>query len=199
MAKDDYVPKRDGNKVTWATTLKAQIAVHGATVGLNPADITATQGDCDSVVNAINTFETAKNVYQQAGATKTTNVNTAVRKLRTRAQQIKKHGSYTNAIGEALGIVGDEQTVDIANSKPELKASKEPSGWKIDFNLKGFFDGVNIYKKRAADAAFTFLGRDTHAPYIDTAAVDNGTRYAAFYIIGDDEVGQRSDEVVVSV
>ena len=64
MAKEDYVPKRDGDKVPWAGTLKTKIALHGATVGLAPLDITAMQGDCDSVVNEINTFTTAKATFE---------------------------------------------------------------------------------------------------------------------------------------
>ncbi|MBK5284002.1 MAG: hypothetical protein JJE25_01240 [Bacteroidia bacterium] len=200
MAKsEDYVPARDGDKVTWAGTLKTKIAVHGATVGLAPADITATQGDCDSVVNEIGTFNTAKATFEQAGATKKTNVNAAVKKIRARAQAIKKHSGYSIPVGEALGIIGDEVTVDLNTAQPELKLRKDPSGWRVEFNLKDFFEGVNIYKKKAADAGFAKLTFDTHNPYIDNAPVDNGTRYYAFYVYGDTEVGLQSAEVVISL
>lgn len=199
MAKEDYVPKRDGDKVTWAGTLKAKIAIHGPTVGVSAPDITAMQGDCDTVVDEIGTFNTAKATFEQAGATKKTNVNAAVKKIRVRAQAIKKHSGYTTAIGEALGIIGDEQTVDLATAQPELKLRKDPAGWRIEFNLKDFFEGVNIYKKTTTDAAFRKLTFDTHNPYIDNEPVDNGTRYYAFYVYGDTEVGVQSAEAVISL
>jgi hypothetical protein len=199
MAKEDYVPKRDGDKVPWAGTLKTRIPIHGPTVGLTGPEITATQGDCDSVVNEIGTFDLAKATFQQAGQTKETNVGNAVKNIRAVAQRIKKNSHYTPAIGEALGIVGDEQTVDLTTAQPELKLHKDPSGWRIDFNLKNFFEGVNIYKKKTTDTGFAKLAFDTHNPYIDTAPVDNGTRYYAFYVYGDREVGLQSAEVVISL
>src|SRR5205814_1004689 len=110
MSKEDYVPARDGDKVTWAGTLKTKIAIHGPAVGVSASDITATQGDCDSVTNEIGTFNTAKATFEQAGATKEINLRTVLKKIRARAQSIKKNTNYTPAIGEALGIVGDEQT-----------------------------------------------------------------------------------------
>ena len=200
MAKsEDYVPARDGDKVTWAGTLKIKIAIHGASVGLLPLDITATQGDCDSVGSEIGTFNTAKATYEQAGATKKTNVNLAVKKIRARAQAIKTHSGYTIPIGEALGIIGDEVTVDLATAQPELKLRKDPGGWRIDFNLKDFFEGVNIYKKKTTDTSFYKRTFDVHNPFVDNEPVDNGTRYFAFYVYGDTEVGVQSAEVVISL
>ena len=50
-----------------------------------------------------------------------------------------------------------------------------------------------------AHMPFSFLARDTASPYIDTAPVTNGSRYHAFYVIGDAEVGLVSDDAVVSL
>ena len=112
---------------------------------------------------------------------------------------MKAAPGYTEAIGMALGIVGEDSTVDEANAQPELGLRKDPTGWRIDFNLHGHFDGVNIYKKLSTAADFTFLARDTSNPYIDTAAVDNGTRYHAYYVLADEEVGLVSNDVVITL
>jgi hypothetical protein len=199
MAKEDYVPSREPEQSTWAGTLKTNIAIHGATVGLSPADITEVQGDCDTVKKSIEDFGLATQAYQSASNTKDEAKDPAIKNIRSFAQRIKKHKDYTATIGEALGIIGDEQTVDVANSKPELKHAKVPSGHEFKFNLKKYFDGVNIYKKLPAAASFTFLARDTSSPYIDTATVENGTQYYAYYVVGDKEVGQQSSIVNVSV
>lgn len=199
MAKKDYVPAREPEQIPWSTNLKAKIATHGATVGLSAGDITTVQDNCDAVKNSLETFEQAKHDFQEASNTKDAEKNPAISSIRAFAQRIKKHAAYTTAIGEDLGIVGDEQTVDVANSKPELKHAKVPSGHEFKFNLKGFFAGVNIYKKLPSAASFTFLARDTSSPYVDTTAIENGTQYYAYFVLGDTEVGQRSDVVTVSV
>jgi hypothetical protein len=199
MAKDDYVPSREPEQIPWAATLKAKIAVHGPTLALTAADITIIQGNCDTVRDSIQDFNQATQVYQAAANTKNAAKNPAIKSIREFAQRIKKHAAYTATIGEELGIIGDEQTIDVANSKPELKHAKVPSGHEFKFNLKKFFDGVNIYKKLPSAAAFTFLARDTSSPYIDTAPAENGTQYYAYYVSGDTEVGQRSDVFILSV
>jgi hypothetical protein len=199
MSKKDYVPRQEPDQIPWSSTMKTKIAVHGATVGLSPGDITTVQGNCDTVKSTIEAFNTATQVYQAAANTKSAAKNPAIKSIRDFAQRIKKHAAYTTTIGEELGIIGDEQTVDVPNSQPELKHAKVPSGHEFKFNLKAFFDGVNIYKKAPGAAGFTFLARDTQSPYIDTAVVENGTEYYAYYVLGDTEVGQRSGVVVVSV
>lgn len=199
MAKRDYVPSREPEQIPWSVNLKIKIATHGATVGLSPDDITTVQGNCDTVVNSVEIFEQAKRDFQEASNKKEALKTPAINSIRTFAQRIKKNAAYTTAIGEDLGIIGDEQTVDVANSQPELKHSKVPSGHEFKFNLKGFFSGVDIYKKLPSATGFTFLARDTSSPYVDTATVENGTQYYAYYMLGDREVGQQSATVTVGV
>src|SRR6185503_10891797 len=146
MAKKDYVPRQEPDQIPWSNTLKTKIATHGATVGLSAGDITTVQGNCDTVRTSINDYNAATQVYQAATNTKNNAKNPAIKSIRTFAQRIKNHAAYTTTIGEELGIIGDEQTVDVPNSQPELKHAKVPSGHEFKFNLKSFFDGVNIYK-----------------------------------------------------
>jgi hypothetical protein len=113
--------------------------------------------------------------------------------------RIKANSNYNDDIGKDLGIIGSEQTIDIANAKPVLKLSKVPSGWQIKFGLQSYFDGVHIYRKLPEQADFVFLATDTRSPYIDTDEIVSGTRYMAYFLDGDDEVGQESDSVTVQV
>lgn len=199
MAKRDYVPSREPEQIPWSGNLNAKIAIHGAAVGLSPAEITDVQDNCNNIVKALNDFEQAKRDFQEASNLKNDAKNPALANIRIVAQRIKKNAGYNTAIGEDLGIIGDEQTVDAANAKPELKHAKVPGGQEFKFNLKRYFDGVNIYRKLPSAAAFSFLARDTSSPYIDTTPIENGTQYYAYYVLGDTETGQRSDTVTVSV
>ncbi|MDD5037615.1 MAG: hypothetical protein PHE55_23040 [Methylococcaceae bacterium] len=64
-------------------------------------------------------------------------------------------------------------------------------------------DGVNIYAFDEATGQFRFLARDTQQPYVDNRPLavpgkPELRRYKAIYVLGDEEIGLFSDEVVVN-
>jgi len=191
MAKHhDYVPAQNAKKSPWATTLKGAIATDGATVGLSPADITEVQAAADDIVDGVNEIDAATAVKESAVDAATVKINSAVKTIRKQMKRAKTHPAYTNAIGQNLGIVGDEQVIDVATSQPELKLSKDPSGTRIDFDLKGYFDAVHVYRKTDTDADFVYLATDTSSPYIDTTpGLKGAVNYRSVYVLNDKEVG----------
>lgn len=73
---------------------------------------------------------------------------------------------------------------------------------ELDFS-KSKSDGVNIYSRREGEAAFSFLARDTASPYVDNrplavAGKPEVREYKAVYVLNDAEIGQFSDEVVIT-
>jgi len=217
MKKKPYFPKALAKLVLWYANFRTKLPVHAATLGLTPGEVLEAQHDCtdgEAVINAVIQLIADKEELVQwkdillegplgtplgamptpgglpvpAPAT-TAGINIRLRKLVT---QIKTKTNYNDSIGEDLKIIGAEQTIDIATSKPQLTVSKAPSGWQFDFNLHNFFDGVNIYRKRPNAQNFSFLALDTATPYIDTDAQVNGTEYYAFYVLSETEVGLQS-------
>lgn len=197
--KKGFIPARDGDKKIWASNLDTKLSIYGATLGLTSAEVTTMQDACNDLNKQINDLAIAKQTFAQAASFKLSKVKENEALLRTFIKRMKTNAAYTDAIGKDLGVIGEDITVDVANSKPVLVASKVPQGWKFDFNLQGYFDGVNIYKKIPTETTPHFLARDTASPYIDTQAVENRTEYTAYYVLGDDEVGLLSDVVVISV
>ena len=53
--------------------------------------------------------------------------------------------------------------------------------------------------KRPTDAAFSYIATDLSSPYIDTETQVNGTQYYAYYLRGDQAVGQQSTIAVAQV
>lgn len=196
MAKQDYIPKQNAGKSTWASNLKTKIAISGSSIGLSSGDITAVQGASQDIIDANNAIVAAITTKEAAVSAAQTKMRNAEKLIRTHIKRAKTHSAYTQDIGENLGIEGPEHTVDIDNARPELTLSHDPAGMRIDFNLHGDFDGVHIYRQ-APGAEFMYLATDTSSPYIDTEMVATGTRYRARFILGDTEVGQLSGEVVV--
>ena len=72
----------------------------------------------------------------------------------------------------------------------------------LSAKVKSRANGVNIYSRRAGDADFAFLARDTNAPYVDNrpclvAGKPETREFKAIYVVGDAEVGQASDILVL--
>ena len=62
---------------------------------------------------------------------------------------------------------------------------------------------MNIYSKRDGDPDFILLARDTESPYMDTRALKVPGKpeireYKAMFVVGDEEIGVFSHELVVN-
>ena len=119
-------------------------------------------------------------------------------------ENIKAHAGYTTAIGQQLGIIGDEDTADLTNAKPTLtlKGPVVAGDVKVDFN-KSISDGVLIESKRGSETTFTFLTIDRELHYQDTranlGAGPETRQYRARYMLNDAPVGNWSDVLTVTV
>lgn len=196
MAKQDYLPRKNAEKAVWAANLKTKIGAQGATIGLSAGDITAVQTASTDIVDATNAIKAALTTKEAAVNAAMAKIDHAEKVIRSLVKRAKTHTAYTPAIGEDLGFEGPENTINADEAKPLINLSKVNDGYRIDFNLKGYFDGVKIYRQ-IPGGEFLYLATDTSNPYIDTEAVAIGTRYRAVYLLHDAEVGQVSDEVVV--
>ena len=70
-------------------------------------------------------------------------------------------------------------------------------------NHKSKSEGVNICCLRPGAAASTFLARDTSSPYVDSRPLlvpgkAEVREYRAIYVLNDAEIGNFSDEIVIT-
>lgn len=204
MAKQDYIPKPDGDLIAWHDNFKTQVVVLAATFGLVAADtdaLTATNTDLHTKFNA---SQAAKATAQAKNTEKSAAFKTGVNSARALANRIKAHPAYTEAFGQQLGVIGPEDTTDLTQEQPTLKAvAVNPGSVSIGFN-KSVSSGVRLLSKRGAETMFTLLAIDTESPYIDTRANlvlgnPESRQYQAQYLIGDDAVGNLSDVLSVTV
>lgn len=113
---------------------------------------------------------------------------------------IKKHKDYVISEGEDMGLEGAElDPPDLVNSKPEIKlvliAGRPVVMWK-----KLGYDALYIEVDRGS--GYAFLAIDTEPDYVDTFALPPAPqtwKYRAYYRLGDDNIGQLSDEVSIMV
>lgn len=151
----------------------------------------------------ITAASTASAAARHATAEKSASRNAAEDHVRAITRRIKAHPAYTEAIGNLLGIIGPENSVDLAFAKPVLSGNDHSGGVLVLKYVKSKSNGVNIYCQREHDAEFVFLTRNSSPTYTDnrpllTPGKPELRRYTAVYVQNDEEIGLFSDDLVIS-
>jgi len=203
MPKTDFIPTGDAQFVIWHDRFKNAATSIGATLGIAAGDLTAIGNDNTDLHTKVNASAAADAAAQQTSSDKKTSRRSTESNARNLAKRLKTHANYTAALGEQLGIEGPEDATDMSAAKPKLTARAQPHGVvELQF-VKSKSDGVNIYSQRDGDTGFVYLARDTSSPYVDNrpllvAGKPETRKYKAIYVVDDAEIGQPSDEVVVT-
>lgn len=224
MAKDYFIPSTDGDKRTWLSNFAGKLPTYAPTVGITDPEAAATQADnlfFAFVCDAQNQYsQTAQNwtAYKNAarsggamadmpttpdlGAAPTAVPPNIFGRVSALAARIKKHPGYTQAMGEDLGIIGPDRTIDPNALKPILKLTLHAGHPNVGWTKQGM-DGLEILVDRGT-GAFAFLALDTIPDYLDTAPLPAAGssavwKYKAIYRLADEQVGQWSDVASLSV
>ena len=127
-------------------------------------------------------------------------------RFRALVKQIKAHPSYNVGIGEVLGIEGPTHAgPDFAILKPLIKLEVSGGSVIIRWSWQGFsafLDMIEICVDRADGKGFVTLCQDTTPDYTDTTpapATPTKWTYKAIFRVGDQRVGQWSDEASLTV
>jgi hypothetical protein len=118
-------------------------------------------------------------------------------------RQVKASPAYTEALGALFGLIGAENVIDVTTLKPILTGTDQTTGaYKIEF-VKGDTDGINLYEFDEATGQYVFVSRHSRSPFVHSRPLKDPKkpelrRYTAIYVIGDDEVGQFSDDLIAT-
>lgn len=202
MAKQDFVPEDDAKFVAKHGLFKTKVAENKTLLGLTDDDVT--QADTDNVdISAALADRQLKRSEYRASVRHYLQIETRVEaNWRNTARRAKASPNYTEGKGQEMGIEGEDSQIDWSQAEPTLRVKADASGVTIGYN-KGESDGINLYERRGNATEFTLLRRITRASGKDMR--DNLTpapekrEYYAIYLLGDDEVGQRSGIVSVTV
>lgn len=223
-----YLPDSDPGKAQLLTNLALNVGGYAATLGLSPAEVASVQADAAMfkyllrMQEAFKTFKQAvsayKNQLRDAEPSETPSplpvapalpaapalVNNGILwRTRRLVARIKASTNYNESIGEGLGIVGDERTVDLLGLKPELK-SRVGAVHPVIIWKKGTASALDIYADRKDGKGFVFLTTDTQPDYIDKHPMPKGVEsvvweYKGIYRMADKQVGQFSEPIQVTV
>lgn len=205
MAKSDYYPNSDAQKLTFLDNYVTVLGANSAPVGLTSADVTAISNSRNDLRTAVNDKVAKKAAAQAASTACLTTDKRTEDLLRAQARRIKSHPAYTPALGEQLGIEGRRQTRTTPEGgiRPDLTATDVLNGEVTIAFAKNGHSGVEIRSRRGAETEFGFLARDTESPYVDTrpnlTSGPETRHYVAQYLQKDTLVAELSDELVVTV
>ena len=118
-------------------------------------------------------------------------------------QDCVRSGNYTIGIGEDLGIEKPETVFDPQLGQPEFEIELNSGGRPNLLWPKGKFQGIEIWKD-SDGTGFKFLDKDFNPDYLDKSALPAaGTsavwKYKMIYLFQDEQVGNWSEEVVITV
>jgi hypothetical protein len=226
--KAPFIPQDDQAKADLLDNLALKLPGYATVLGVTPAEVASVQADA-AMFNYVMDMQEAYKTFKQkvsdhknllrdgplgapmsalpvfpalpvAPAAVEAGIFARIRKL---AGRIKNHLAYTKDIGEDLGIVGDEQVIDIPNLKPVLKSRLDGERPLIIW-ARGPADSIDIYVDRKDGLGFVYLANDSQPDYLDTFPVPAGVTtavwdYKARYRIGDSQVGLFSEPIQVTV
>lgn len=203
MIHKPFFPRDIAGQRAWLVNYKAQIAAVGASVGLTPAQITATQNSCQQMIAEIDTTDAMLTAATAKVAERNLLIKNQMAVLRPAITTIKKNPAYTATIGEQLDVIGEGITMDTATIRSSVKLSVVPQGVDIKFSLEHCKSG-NIYCMRGTETEFTLLKTVTHPHTIDTRPnLISGTpevrRYQVILAVNDEEVGVPSAVEAITI
>lgn len=228
MAKKSFLPKDDEGKLLWLNNFSNKLGGYAAKYGLTAGEVTdmvdsetyftfwfTHRVQSQEYVAKLTAYKNELRDGVKPGGTPSVVPSpplpgtppTAVAPgifVRTASlgNRIKSHTSYTLADGSDLGLEGAEETIDIINIKPILDVMLAGGVPRIKWKKQGT-DGIELHVMRNG-APYAFLAVDTVPDYDDTfplpAAGQSAVwKYKAIYRLGDERIGQWSDEVSVTV
>ncbi|WP_295458202.1 hypothetical protein [uncultured Thiodictyon sp.] len=203
MPRSDYVPIADNDLLPWLENLYNQALAHCAELGIAEATLATLKAGIDKLRANTLAHVQAQAAARHASEAKKASAHEVIDISRGVSRQAKASPGYTEALGGLLGIIGADKVIDPTALKPSLTGTDQTDGEVIIEFPKQHTDGVNIYEFDEATKKYVFLARRSHSPYIDKRPLKEPgkpelRRYTAIHVIGDDEVGQFSDELIVN-
>ena len=186
----------------WLKNFRDTISGYATDLGLDPALVSALKSSCDAILAKIDAAIAAEGALKSARKDRALTIKTELAAITKAIGDFKRAAGYTEAIGQALGVVGDSVVFDPESYKPVIKGEAFPGYVSLTYAKLGV-DGLNFYSRLKGTAEWKFIGFDIESPMHDTIALNSPTipetrEYSAIGVLNDVEVGQRSDVVVIT-
>ncbi len=226
---NSYLPGTDTGRMQWLNNFAAKLPNYKDVLALTDATIKLYQDDAENFTYLVSGIENFRKYTKQAtayknllrsGSRKKDSLGTPPQAPETpvlpkpavpdifgrvtkTVQVIKNSDGYNEAIGKDLGIAVEDSAKNKTDLKPVLRYDIIAGQPNIMWKKQGM-QGIHIYADRGDGKGYSFLATDTKPNYLDNHPLPPAGqaalwKYKAIYINKDEETGQMSDEMVVSV
>ena len=223
--KSFYLPKDDLGRSAWLNAFAVGLQDNFAALGLTQPDVDAVLADAKffaytlkaqtTVTAHANAWTTYKNGMRDGGDGTTNDLPVLgdlsvppalvapgiITRTTTLVARIKLATGYTEAIGQALGVIGTAPSTDVNTLQPELTVWLDAGKVKVGWFKQGM-DGLEIWVDRGS--GFGYLAINTVPDYTDATPLPSAGqsalwKYKAVYRKADKQVGQWSNIVSIAV
>ena len=196
-----FFPTSDAALSAWAVNYKNKIMLNGSTLGMTDSQITDEVKLCDMIIDAIADSTNKKALAKAAVGNRKSVISTKGKLLKTNIARHKTSETYTNGIGNDLGIISPGTALDLAGYKPKLKVELFGNHIRIKFKKRGV-EGINLYRQKKGATEWDFVSRVTKSPFDQVIVLENPGQpehwnYQALGVVNDQEVGLASDVVEI--
>ena len=225
MTTNYFMPSTDSGKADLLDHFSSALPRYATLLDVSAVDIAALKADAEAFRYALHAqidvlsygqhWTAYKSVLRDGGSgtadwpitlTLATPVPPAVSpgviaRLAALAAHIKTHKNYTSAIGQDLWLIGSSQVVDTSTWKPILNIQNQ-AGHPIIVWSKGQASAIEIWVDRGDGNNFVLLAINTEPNTTDSSPLPVAGaiwKYKAIYRLHDEQVGQWSDVMSVSV
>lgn len=228
MAKQYYLPRKDADKALWLQNFANKLPAYAAKYLISSNEVYDMQNSAavfsywlnyqsqyEEFVKKITQYKNEMRDGVPAGAviamvpvppTIPAQLQPVDPGIFTRATAlanvIKSRQIYSAADGLDLGIEGAVSRPDVASMKPSISVRLIAGGYPEIVWSKNGMDGIDIYKDTGS--GWQLLGFDPHPNYTDKSTLPPIGQsaiwhYKCIYRMDDDQVGQWSDTVTITV
>lgn len=225
---NSFMPVSDADRVLWMQGFNAALTQYATTLGLTAAELQNVQRDIAYYIYTVQVSNDARQYLQalrqymlsmRSNTVQATVVPMPtlpvvaspppavppgiIGRINTLVLRIRRAAGYTAAIGQALNIIPPVAVFNPADAIPEFTIRLDGGHpflkWK-----KGVFDGMVVYVDRDDGNGFVQLVHTVKTGYLDVTALPANAfsvnwSYKIHGFIGDDEVGQFSEVITITV
>ena len=197
----DYIPGTDDALRAWIVSFLAKLPTQGAAIGITTPEQSALGSMGAATTASIDNLKVKKNDYDSALANRSELRRQFLVLLRPIVRRAKTSTTYTETIGEALGIVPSDTPINPSTIQPELAVSVHLEDVRVRVN-RGGAESANLYVRLMGQPEWTLLGRVTRSTFVDNRPLANPAvpeirEYMAQGFLGDTPVGLPSQSKAV--
>lgn len=204
----DYIPQDEGAQSTWAQNFKAAAngSANAAAMGWDTEAVLALQAAAQVIVDGIADKEAAHNLYLAAVAAADVDIRAAEKAIRQKVGSGKEQTTYSEEIGQALGVIGPESGFNPETYVAELRSAEVvgPGQVRLKFGKAGGQVPAVKAQMRRGTSGWTTVGQPMRSPWTDETplaqpGVPENREYRVRAVKADVEIGQPSPAISVTV